>query len=66
MNVRINEVCVELPDGATLGQALDAKGISISGIATAVNGKVVASGLRDSHVLADGDDIVIIKAFYGG
>ncbi|MDE7145739.1 MAG: MoaD/ThiS family protein [Duncaniella sp.] len=36
------------------------------GIATAVNGKVVAAVLRPSKKLSEGDNVVIIKAFYGG
>lgn len=66
MKISVNEVSIELPEGATLQDALDAKGISPDGIATAVNGTVVPGARRASHSLAEGDSIVIIKAFYGG
>lgn len=66
MKVLINDVDLDLPDGATLADALQAKEIEAKGIATALNGKVVPAVLRDKKVLADGDKIVIIKAFYGG
>ncbi len=66
MNVTINEATVTLPDGATLADALAAKDIKPQGIATAVNGTVVPSQSRAATTLADGDKIVIIKAFYGG
>ena len=66
MEIKINNVSLELPDGATLQDALEAKGIAPQGIATAVNGKVVPAVLRPSKVLTAGDSIVIIKAFYGG
>ncbi len=66
MKVRINHVELELADNATLRDALDKKNIPAAGIATAVNGTVVPASARNTHQLADGDDIVIIKAFYGG
>lgn len=66
MNVKVNHVAVDLPEGASLQDALDAKSISPQGIATAVNGKVIPAVTRPAHKLSDGDDIVIIKAFYGG
>ncbi len=66
MKITINEVSLELPTGATLQDALDAKGIAPAGIATAVNGAVVPAVRRASRALAEGDNIVIIKAFYGG
>ena len=66
MKITINEVSLELPEGSTLPDALDAKDIKPQGIATALNGAVVPAILRPSKKLADGDSIVIIKAFYGG
>lgn len=66
MNVKINNVSLELPDGATLQEALEAKRISPDGIATALNGKVVPAISRAKKILCDGGNIVIIKAFYGG
>lgn len=66
MEVRINNVAIQLPDNATLLDALNAKEITPQGIATAVNGKVVRADDRSTKTLSDGDNIVIIKAFYGG
>lgn len=66
MKITINEVSLELPEGSTLQDALDAKDKKPQGIATALNGAVVPAILRPSKKLADGDSIVIIKAFYGG
>lgn len=66
MTVKVNQISLSLPDGSSLQDALDAKEIKPQGIATAVNGKVIPAAFRQSHKLADGDDIVIIKAFYGG
>lgn len=66
MKISVNDVTLELPDDATLQDALDAREIKPQGIATAVNGTVVPAHRRKSKTLVDGDKIVIIKAFYGG
>ncbi|MCM1138416.1 MAG: sulfur carrier protein ThiS [Duncaniella sp.] len=66
MTVKINSISLTLPDIATLQDALDAKNIPSKGIAIAVNGRVVPSSERSKYLLRDGDNIVIIKAFYGG
>lgn len=66
MKVKINETVIELPEGSTLQDALDAREIRPQGIATALNGTVVPAMARKSAGLTDGDNIVIIKAFYGG
>lgn len=66
MKVKVNNVDLELLEGATLQEALEAKNISPKGIATALNGKVIPALLRSKTHLCEGDNIVIIKAFYGG
>lgn len=66
MTVKINSISLTLPNIATLQDALDAKNIPSKGIAIAVNGRVVPSSERSKYLLRDGDNIVIIKAFYGG
>lgn len=66
MNVTINNVPLTLPEGATLADALATRTMPASGVATAVNGTVVPALLRAPRKLAEGDRIVIIKAFYGG
>lgn len=66
MNIKINDKEVTFDAAITLQEALDAHGIKPQGIATAVNGTVVPSTERESLYLKDGDNVVIIKAFYGG
>lgn len=66
MEVKINDKIITLPDGATVADALEAASIAPQGIATAVNSKVVRADDRATTALADGDSILIIKAFYGG
>lgn len=66
MNITINDVNLTVPDGTTVKDALDIKDIKPQGIATAVNGRVIPADKRAETVLAEGDKMVIIKAFYGG
>ena len=66
MTVTLNDAALELPAGATLEMALEAKQIDPKGKATALNGSVVPAVLRGATELNEGDKIVIIKAFYGG
>jgi thiamine biosynthesis protein thiS len=66
MQVTINNNSFELKPDATLEEALIVAGIKTTGIATAVNGTVVARDKRDSLKLNEGDKILIITAFYGG
>ncbi|MDE6555718.1 MAG: sulfur carrier protein ThiS [Duncaniella sp.] len=66
INITVNDVVMTLPEGATLAEVLTAKSIEPKGIATAVNGKVVAAPLREKFSLSEGDKVVVIKAFYGG
>ncbi len=66
MTVRINDNSVQLPAGATLSDALESRQISPKGIALAVNGRVIPKTDYPTYSLAEGDSIIIIKAFYGG
>jgi sulfur carrier protein len=66
MKVTINIQSVELPEGATLADAIQQQGVKPQGIATALNGNVVSASSRATTVLADGDSILLIKAFCGG
>lgn len=66
MKITINDRELELADGTTLGQVLRDNSIPSAGTAVAVNGSVVPKSAYKERVLADGDSIIIIKAFYGG
>lgn len=66
MKVIINNKSYELPVGATLEEALQQVLGTTEGMAAAVNGNVVPRTLWATHVLAEGDDIILIKAAYGG
>ena len=66
MKVTVNNKAVELPDGATLAEALTAVAIEPRGIAVALNDTVVPKDKLVATPLSDSDRILVIKAFYGG
>lgn len=66
MTITINSHSLELPEGATVGQALATKEISTAGTAVALNGAVVARDKVATTELHNGDQLIVIKAFYGG
>lgn len=66
MKVYLNDLTLELPEEATLAQALEQGNINSTGIAVAINETVVPKTEYSTRNLHDGDSILIIKAFYGG
>jgi sulfur carrier protein len=66
MNVKINGVTADVADAATVADVAAANGVGATGSAIAVNNKLVRRADWAQTVLADGDDVVIIKAAYGG
>lgn len=66
MRITINGKDFETDEAITLAEAMDKASIRHDGIATAVNGNVITAARREKTILADGDRITIIKAFYGG
>ena len=53
-------------DAANLAAALDSLGFAGRKVATAVNGRFVASAARPSMKLADGDRIEVVAPMQGG
>lgn len=66
MKVSVNGEMRELPDGTTVAALLERLGTPRSGIAVARNDRVVRRAEFESHALADGDTVEIIKAVAGG
>ncbi len=67
MKVEINGESRQLPGGATVAALLAELGIEKpTGIAVAVNARVVTRAAYESHALADGDAVEIIRAVAGG
>ncbi len=66
MKVILNKRAVEVDLGTTVATLLSDHNIKPQGVATAVNGQVVPAKLRDVTTLNEGDNVVVITAFYGG
>lgn len=67
MNATINGKLQNLEDGQTLEVLLRSLGIdAATGIAVAVNARVVRRGAFAEHTLRDGDTVEIIRAVAGG
>ena len=66
MEIKINDKPYQIEPGTTLEKALGDAGGTPRGVSTSVNGDVVPASERSTKVLADGDTILVIKAFYGG
>lgn len=66
MDIKINHKDYRVPEQCSLSEAIIAAGLSTSGIAVAINNEVVKVKDFDSTIINDGDNITIIKAFYGG
>lgn len=65
MRIYVNDDQYEIEPG-TLAGALDALGYGGRKIATAVNGRFVATTLRAATKLAEGDKVEIVAPMQGG
>lgn len=66
MKASVNGEQREFDEGTTVGELLVLVGAPRAGIAVARNDRVVRRADYDTHRLADGDRIEIIKAVAGG
>lgn len=66
MNATVNGAPREFPAGTTLADLLRELGVGATGIAVAVNERVVRRSTFDDHALNDGDAVEIIRAVAGG
>lgn len=68
MTVIINGDATEMPDGSGLTDILKQRNIDPDhkGVAVAVNNSVVPRDKRDSFIIRENDNILIIKATQGG
>lgn len=66
MKITYNGADLQIPEGTTLSKLLEINKITPQGIATAVNDVVVPKTQRESLELREGDNVLIISAFYGG
>jgi sulfur carrier protein len=66
IQVKLNGDPNELPDGASLAQAVAGLTAAPGGVAAAVNGDVVPRGSWDTTPLRDGDQVEVVTAVQGG
>jgi sulfur carrier protein len=66
VQVKLNGDPRELPDGATLAEAVAGVSDLASGVAAAVNGDVVPRGSWAAKPLRDGDQVEVVTAVQGG
>lgn len=64
--LRFNDHTLPCPDGLTLTALLEAQGVEVNKVATAVNGEFVPRALRASTVLKPGDNVLTFQAIVGG
>ena len=66
LQVKLNGEPRELPDGATMAEAVTELTAAATGVAAAVNGDVVPRGSWTVTFLHDGDQVEVVTAVQGG
>ena len=66
MQVQVNRVWRELPDGVTVLELLEKIGIAEPGIAVALDGEVVRRGQWSEVMVQKGSTVEILTAVQGG
>jgi sulfur carrier protein len=66
IEVRVNGVDREVPEGSTVTDLLAALGIAPAGVAVAVDGVLVPRPEHDGTVLPDGSAVEVLTAVQGG
>ena len=64
--LRFNQNTLPCPEGLTLAALLDAQGVDVNQVATAVNGEFVPRSLRAQMRLSAGDTVLTFQAIVGG
>ena len=66
INVVINGTRQELADAVTVQDYLEQKGLAGRSLAVAVNGEVIKKGEYETTLLAEGDQLEIVRPVGGG
>jgi sulfur carrier protein len=66
IQVKLNGEPRELPDGATMTEAVTELTAAATGVAAAVNGAVVPRGAWTLTILHNGDQVEVVTAVQGG
>ena len=66
MKIQANNRPTELPEGSSVAALAEQLALPAQGVAVAVNNRMVPRGGWQEQRLAEGDQVVIIKAACGG
>lgn len=66
MKIILNDKETEIAEGMSVGELAEANGAGQGGMAVAVNNRVVKRADWTETRLGEGDNVVLIKAAYGG
>lgn len=66
MVIEVNGASREVPDGATIARLLDSLELPATGVAVAVDRKVVPRSDHEHHTLTPGAKVEILRAVGGG
>ena len=66
MKVFFNSEEINIPENSTVTMLKELKNAPKSGVAVAVNGKIVVGKDHDTFLLKENDDVILISAAYGG
>jgi sulfur carrier protein len=68
MRIELNGAAVELPDDATIGDAVVRAGVEgeARGVAVALDGQVVPRGAWEATELREGQSVEVLAAIQGG
>ncbi|MDE6510899.1 MAG: sulfur carrier protein ThiS [Muribaculaceae bacterium] len=64
MKINVNNQPRDIAEGSTIADLL--KDIPEEGTATALNGRFISREARQTAILREGDEVVVISAAYGG
>lgn len=66
MKIKINNCERDIASGTTIEMIAQMESLPDKGVAIAVNGEIVQRRAWNGHIINNGDDIIILKAFCGG
>lgn len=66
IKITVNNIAAEVADNTTVAEVAAANGVGTSGAAIAVNDRLVPRSRWTETKVNPGDNLVIIKAAYGG
>ncbi|AJI94467.1 thiamine biosynthesis protein ThiS [Yersinia ruckeri] len=66
MKILLNDESIELEDALTVNQLLTQLDYNQPGSALAINQTIIPRNSWDTHMLQDGDDVLLFQAIAGG